>query len=54
MPPYVFDYIICIQALIFKHMYITGDYMLASSEIFIELKSPTQVSDLYSLMQRIF
>ena len=34
IPPCVSDYITCIQALIFKHKYITGDYMVTSSDLF--------------------
>ena len=40
-----------IQALIFKHKYITGDHMLILSNIFIELKYSILVSNLYGLMQ---
>ena len=53
MPTCVSDYILCIQALIFKQNYITGDHILTLSNIFIELKSSSSVSDLYGLMQRI-
>ena len=53
MPLCVSDYILCIQALIFKQKYITGDYMLTASNMFNELKSLTLVSNLYGLMRRI-
>ena len=53
MPLCVSNYILCIQALIFKQKYITGYHMLKASNILIELKSSTLVSDLYGLMQRI-
>ena len=53
MPICVSDNILFIQALIFKQKYITGDYMLTSSDIFFELKSSTWVSDLWGLMRRI-
>ena len=53
MPPCVFDYILCIQYLIFKQKYITSDHMLTVSNIFIELKSSTLVSNLYGFMRRI-
>ena len=53
MPPCISNYILCIQDLIFKQKYITGDHMLTLSNIFIESKSSTLVSDLYGLMRRI-
>ena len=49
----VSEYLICIQYLIIKHKYITGNHMLTASEIFIELNSSTLASDFYYLMQRI-
>ena len=51
--PYVSNYILCFQDLIFKQKYITGDHMLTSSYIFIELGPSTLVSDLYGLMRRM-
>ena len=51
--PCVSDYMIFIQVLICKHKYITGDYMLTSSEIYFELKYSTLISNLYGLMRPI-
>ena len=51
MPPCVYDYILCIQDLIFKQKYLTDNHMLTSSYIFIE--SSTLVCDLQGLMRRI-
>ena len=53
MPPCVSDYILFIQALIFRHKNIIIDHMLTASSIFIELKSSTLESDLYGLMRCI-
>ena len=54
IPLWVSDYILCLQYLIFKQKYITGDHTLTAWNIFIELKSSTLVSYLYGLMWRIF
>ena len=53
MPLCVSYYILFILASIFKQNYITGDYMLTSSDKFFEIKSSTLVSYLYGLMRRI-
>ena len=53
IPPCISYCILCIQALIFKQKYITGNLMLTPSNIFFELKSSTWVSDLYGLMRSI-
>ena len=47
MPLYVYDYIFCVQALIFKQKYITRDNMLPSSEKCFKLESSTLVSYLW-------
>ena len=53
MPLCVSNYILCIQDLIFKQKYITDDYMMKASNIFIKLTSSSLVSDLYGLIQHI-
>ena len=53
MTPCVSYYILFIQSLTFKQKYITGDIMSNPSNIFIDLKSSTLVSNLYGLMRHI-
>ena len=53
MPLCSSDYILCSKIYYLIQEYITGDYILTSSEIFIELKSLSLVSDLYGLIRRI-